>query len=227
MRNAIELTYLSELFRRIEVDAVFDIGANTGQYYKLLRHELDFQGAIISVEPIPEIAASLHAQAARDTNLHVVEAVVSTAPDGSYMEFNRMENSQFSSLLNPSTTTVDTYSTVNRVAQTIHVRSRTLDSLVHQYSAELQFEKPFLKMDTQGSDAEVIRSGLGTIDRWVGFQSELSVTSIYESSVDFRQALSFYEGLGFVIFSLFPTNLGQFPRLIDVDVIMLSAGQCV
>ena len=44
---------------------------------------------------------------------------------------------------------------------------------------------------------------------------------IYESSVDYREALTFYEKCGFSLSALVPNNAGFFPRLIEVDCIMM------
>jgi len=54
----------------------------------------------------------------------------------------------------------------------------------------------------------------------VGLQSELAIKKIYESSVDFRDALTFYQSLGFELSALVPNNAGYFPVLIEIDCIM-------
>lgn len=85
-----------------------------------------------------------------------------------------------------------------------------------------QFQRPFLKMDTQGNDYNIVKVGLSVLKNVVAFQSELSVEPIYKNSVDFRHALTFYENCGFTISSLFLPNAGHFPYLIDIDVIMIN-----
>ena len=48
-----EQQHLKKIFKYTEVDCVFDIGANYGQYAKMLRSDIKFKGLIISFEPIP------------------------------------------------------------------------------------------------------------------------------------------------------------------------------
>ena len=43
----------------LKVDCVFDVGANNGQYAQILRKHADYQGRIISFEPIPSAADPL------------------------------------------------------------------------------------------------------------------------------------------------------------------------
>lgn len=56
---------------------------------------------------------------------------------------------------------------------------------------------------------------------FVGLQSELAVANLYDSSVDFREALTVYQELGFTLTALVPNNAGHFPRLLEVDCIMI------
>ncbi|HXW74131.1 MAG TPA: hypothetical protein VEK10_04895, partial [Steroidobacteraceae bacterium] len=52
-----------------DIDCVFDVGANAGQYARMLRQRVGYRGQIVSYEPIPERAATLRAAAAHDLKL--------------------------------------------------------------------------------------------------------------------------------------------------------------
>ena len=58
---------------------------------------------------------------------------------------------------------------------------------------------------------------------FVGLQSELSMRRIYQDSVDFRRAITFYQELGFELSALVPNNSGCFPLLVEMDCIMVRA----
>ncbi|MDP3737752.1 MAG: hypothetical protein Q8R02_10200, partial [Hyphomonadaceae bacterium] len=59
------------------------------------------------------------------------------------------------------------------------------------------------------------------LSKFVGFQSELSIRRLYQDAVDFREALTFYQSLGFDLSALVPNNGGHFPALIEIDCIMV------
>src|ERR1700750_1686758 len=76
-------------------------------------------------------------------------------------------------------------------------------------------------MDIQGFDLTVLKGAGSALAQFVCFQSKLSIRRIYEQAVDFRDALTFYESLGFDLSALVPNNGGHFPALIEIDCIMV------
>ena len=96
-------------------------------------------------------------------------------------------------------------------------------ALGYYLKRDLGFKAPFLKLDTQGLDVDIVRSGRDIMHEFVGLQSELSMRRIYEHSVDFREAISFYQGLGFELSALVPNNSGCFPLLVEMDCIMVRS----
>jgi hypothetical protein len=107
--------------------------------------------------------------------------------------------------------------------QSVHdIEIYTLDSIWPEIVAEHRPNSTFLKLDTQGNDINVIQGFLKNIENVVGFQSEVYFTEIYKDTPKFRDALAFYEGLNFFISAMTLPNRGHYPRLIDMDVIMLN-----
>jgi len=51
--------HLKRVFSRFDVDCVFDIGANAGQYAEMLRRRADYRGEILSYEPNPDVDKTL------------------------------------------------------------------------------------------------------------------------------------------------------------------------
>jgi hypothetical protein len=109
----------------------------------------------------------------------------------------------------------------NRVVEKISVSTESLSAAFHRLQRKYGFMRPFLKLGTQGFDVEVLKSGLDVVQTFVGLQSELAVKKIYDRSVDFREAISFYESLGFELSAFVPNNAGHFPALIEVDCVMV------
>jgi FkbM family methyltransferase len=215
-----EQDHLRQLLSFVNVDCVFDVGANQGQYAQMLRKSVGFKGRIISFEPIPEAAANLRALAEADP-LWQVEELALAAEDG-MATFQVMVDSQFSSLSAPRHDDVAGFEAHNRVQKQIQVKTETLSNTLRRLHGQHLFQRPFLKLDTQGMDVSIVSAaGAATMHQFVGLQSELAVRKLYATSVDFRDALTCYESLGFELSAFVPNNAGHFPRLVELDGILV------
>jgi FkbM family methyltransferase len=215
----IEPEQLSRFLREFRVDCVFDVGANTGQYASRLRH-IGFTGLIISFEPIPEAAAKI-AEAARHDRAWIVKQLAMDSRVRT-VHFNVMKDSQFSSLHEPDHSSTAAFADKNRVEQTLPVETQTIANLYPLLQAEHGFSRPFLKLDTQGHDVDVVQGADAYIGRFVGLQSELGLTTLYKGSKNFHEALDYYQKLGFKLSALIPNNAGAFPDLNEVDCLMYN-----
>lgn len=215
----LERDYLIRLFSEAEIDCVFDIGANEGQYAELIR-ALGYRGPIISFEPIPECAALLRKKAEKVENWLVEELALDATEQDTF--FNIMNETQFSSIKKPVDPEVNADVGGNKISRRIPVRTATLDNIFTKYQQSIGFQRPFLKMDTQGNDNEVVRGGETCISNFVGLQSELAIKFIYEGQKDYRDQIQYYESLGFSLTALFPNNAGHFPWLLETDCIMIN-----
>ncbi len=214
-----EVEHLKRFFHEFAVDCVFDVGANAGQYAEGLR-ELGYAGAIVSFEPIPALAALLREKSRLDDRWFVEDVALDDAVRS--VTFNVMESSQFSSLKAPSQDETDRLSDHNVVAQRLELTTALLSSYFARYKTNLAFQRPFLKMDTQGNDLAVARGAGRHLAEFVGLQSELAVKRIYAASDDYRTALDFYQTAGFELSAFVPNNDGHFPVLIEMDCIMFN-----
>lgn len=214
-----EINQLKKTLNHCVVDCVFDVGANFGQYATMLRNDVGYKGLIISFEPMPEAATHLREMAILDPLWFIEELALSE--QNCDMPFNQMEESEFSSLSQPTHSEVDSFLNSNKVANTLIVKAETLSLVYERLKKEYQFKNPFLKMDTQGYDVKVFKSGREIIHNFVGLQSELAIKRIYKDSVDYREAITEYEALGFSLSSFVPNNAGHFPKLIETDCIMI------
>jgi FkbM family methyltransferase len=211
---------LRRFLREFRIDCVFDVGANSGQYASRLRH-LGFRGLIISFEPIPEAAAELTRAARRDPAWVVKQLALDSRVRTAH--FHVMKDSQFSSLREPDHSASAAFADKNLVEQTIPVETQTVANLYPQLQSEFGFERPFLKMDTQGHDADVVQGADTHIGRFVGLQSELGLTTLYKGAKNFQETLDYYRKLGFKLSALVPNNAGSFPDLYEVDCLMYNS----
>lgn len=217
-----ELTHLRRFFDHFGVDCVFDVGANEGQYATFIREIVGFRGRIISFEPIPELADGIKRLAAGDP-LWSVENLALDIEAGP-ATFNIMAESVFSSLLPVDENQPEFFSVQNRPARQIEVMRDTLEASFARLQAQYGFERPFLKMDTQGNDLSIVKGGPKAMQQFVGLQSELSMRSLYVGSPGYIETLSVYQELGFKLSAMVANTPGHFPDLIEMDCIMYRPG---
>ncbi len=221
LHAAFEHLHLRRLLPLLDVDCVFDVGANAGQYARMLRRNAKFAGRIVSFEPIPALAERIRQTASRDSLWTVEEVALAT--ETSTAKFNVMAGIEFSSLTTPKHDETPLFSRMNTVAEEIDVRTETLESAYFRLKEKFAFKRPFLKLDTQGYDVAIVKAGKSVLPHFVGLQSELAIKKLYQSSVDFREALALYQDMGFELSAFVPNNAGHFPDLIETDCIMIRS----
>jgi FkbM family methyltransferase len=216
-----EQSHLNKLLSFLKVDCVFDIGANQGQYAKMLRRKAGYEGLILSFEPNPHDARIAREHAEGDEKWKVIELAIAES-DGE-AQFNVMRSSTFSSLSTPKHDDVELFRDKNEVVETVTVKTERLETVLRRLQAEYGFKRPFLKMDTQGFDVKIVKASADIMRSFVGLQSELAIAKLYTDSVDFREALTEYERCGFSLSAFVPNNAGHFPRLLETDCVMIRS----
>jgi len=214
-----EEEHLRRVFEHFKVDCVFDVGANAGQYAGMVRSRAAYKGPIISFEPNPRLAAILREKARHDPGWFVEEAALGSTAGRATLNVTAQDH--FSSLHTPKTTETSLFAKATAILCTVDINISTIEAELSNYRKKLGFERPFLKMDTQGHDVEVALGAGEMLSEFVGFQSELAIRRIYDDTVSYCDALKFYADRGFVLSAFVPNNAGHFPYLIETDCIML------
>src|SRR5260370_20685291 len=91
--------HLRELLTRLDIDCVLDVGAIVGQSHDFLRDNVQYDGPIVSFEPVSRHVELLRERARADSDWHI-EGYALGAKDGS-LPINVMVSDQFSSFLEP------------------------------------------------------------------------------------------------------------------------------
>ena len=217
---AFERDHLRKFFSEFKIDVVFDVGANEGQYARMLREKVGYDGIIISYEPNPKCAQTLKLRAAMDPLWFVEEAAIDN--DVGSREFNVYQSNQFSSFHRPSKIGAQNFERLMTLESQVQVRTTTLAAELEKYASERNISRPFLKMDTQGHDLIVAKSSGRCLEKFVGLQSELALTELYEGSGNYFDSIEYYRAQGISLSALVPNNLGHFPRLYEMDCIMFN-----
>jgi FkbM family methyltransferase len=216
LQKAVEQYNLSRFLRHFEVDCVFDVGANAGQYTEMLRTKCDYRGPIISFEPIHDLANALRQKASNQSDWFIEETVLSEKSGP--ITFNIMASDQLSSIKKPQGED-EQFEGAMAVTSAATLEATTLESHFEKYQMKLGFKRPFLKMDTQGSDLDVARGAGSRLKKFVGLQSELSFNPLYANAPTAFEAIAFYRSQGFELTALIANNGGYFPRLFEMDCI--------
>lgn len=208
-----ERQFIARFLRRLKIDCVIDVGANTGQYAGDLRL-IGFKGIILSFEPDPATFATLVTASAGDSCWHVFNHALGDA--AGVAELNRMKRSEFNSFRQPSTADTRHFAHENQVVETISVDVHRLDEVLPQLRSRYGFERPLLKTDTQGFDLEVFRGAAGIHAQLAAVQCELAIKRLYEHAPLWTDAIQEYSNAGFELAGIFAVNPME-PFLLECD----------
>ncbi len=209
--------HLKTLFERLNINCVFDVGANRGQYGRFLR-ELGFEGRIISFEPVTTDFEILADQASIDSDWQAHQIALGERESERFI--NVTSDSLFNSFLNPNEFIKNQGL---RVTQQEKVKIQPLDKLFHNFLEGLNQPQPYLKLDTQGFDFEVLDGTIGVLDRIVALQIELSVKPVYEKTPYYLDSIVKLEELGFEVTGFFPIARDNALRVVEFDCVMVKS----
>lgn len=214
-----EERHMRRLLKFLDIDCVFDVGANIGQYGCKLRRYFGYDGRILSFEPNPTAFAKLQVAASADPLWDVFPLALGR--EKGTAEFHAYEKSELGSLLNLDKNAK--HAPTSMAATSINVQIETLAELLPLLKAKLAFERPFLKIDTQGFDLEVAIGAGDLLTDFLGIQSEVSFLPIYDGAPDFNHTVDYYKVAGFRLSRLIPIHDIHFPDLVEMDAILVRA----
>jgi FkbM family methyltransferase len=198
---------------------VFDVGANAGQYADLLRNEVGYRGPLCSVEPIPAVALALAQRASTDAKWTV--HTLALGRERGRAQFNVMAGSEFSSFKAPDAAFEGRFQGQHRIEQVLDVEVETLDGLVQRIGLTGTDRSVYLKLDTQGTELDVLAGAQALLPRVAAIQTEIGLKTIYAGAPSAQAVMAHVQSLGFELAALFPNNEGHFPRLLELDAIFI------
>ena len=207
---------LVRMLAQHRIDTVLDVGANEGQYARLLR-DLGFGGRIISFEPCAPAHKRLQQCARRD-------ALWTIAPRGALgnqegqIRLNVASNGGQSSSVLPMLEARKRAAPDAVYVGSDVVRITRLDRSASEHLAEAK--NVFLKVDVQGYELEVLQGATDLLPKIVGAQLELSLVPLYQGQALFSELIDRMRGEGFSIWGIMPGLVDNSSgRLLQTDVI--------
>lgn len=199
MPGASPTAQLISSLRKFDIDLVLDIGANQGQFASEIRSG-GYVGSIISFEPLSTAHVALQQESESDVKW-IVHPRCALGDRIGEVEINIAGNSASSSLL----PMLDSH--LSAAPHTAYVGKETvplvtLDSIAPNYIAD--FQNPFLKIDTQGFEWEVLNGAENVLSNMRGVLLELSMIHLYEGQRLWREVLERLEREGFALWAMQP-----------------------
>jgi FkbM family methyltransferase len=195
---------LVAVLAHFRITCVLDVGANVGQYGAMLR-EGGYPGRIVSFEPQARAHAALERRAGADPAWQVAPPMA-LGDHAGQIDLEVSAESDMSSIL-PQSALLRRVSPSSAVVRKETVSLCRLDDVAGSYLRPQ--DRVFLKIDTQGYEAEVLAGAEGLLERLAGLQLEMSLVPLYEGERAFRAMLDELAALDFAPYLLLP---GYFER---------------
>ena len=212
--------HLLELFERLGIDCVLDVGAHWGEYGSMLR-AWGYEGTIVSFEPVAASAAKLEQHASGDAAWSVEPIALGSRAGRSSMRVYRASDlasflplNDYAATLYEQDTDIERYETVS---------ISRLDEIIERLKSDHAASAFFLKVDAQGSDLDVIVGASGCLADIRGIQIETSVQPIYEGMNDYVDALESLRQHGYTLTGAFPVSRDGDLRIIELDCVFARA----
>jgi FkbM family methyltransferase len=207
---------VARLLAHHRVDAVLDVGANTGQYGATLR-ACGYTGRIASFEPIGGLYRSLQRRTAGDPGWTAWNCALGDASGPATI--NVAGNAGASSSLLPILDQHVRAAPDAAYVGTEQIEVRRLDTLWPRLTEA--GERVFLKLDVQGFERRVLAGAGDRLKDCVGVQLEVSLVPLYEGGMLYAEAMAWAAEQGFTLMQILPgfTDGGS-GRMYQCDVVL-------
>ncbi len=201
-----------KLVDKYNIDTLFDIGANEGQYACLMR-EYGYKKKIISFEPLKSAFEKLKYVSSKDNNWLINNYALGNENTTSMI--NIAGNSWSSSILNMLPSHLNVAPESKYVAQE-KIEIKKLDSIFNSFCNNE--DKVMIKIDVQGFEKNVLDGANESLNNIKIIQLEMSIIPLYENEMIFVDMINYLDNNGFKLFSLengyFDSTTG---KLLQVD----------
>jgi FkbM family methyltransferase len=188
-----------KLVQRYGVEAVLDVGANTGQYARELRGDLGYAGEIISFEPLAPAFEELQRACRGDARWRAINCALGARPE--FRSINVAANSVSSSLLDMLPRHRDAAPESGYIGEA-RIEVHTLDSLFDRLLPAPTPQEIYLKIDTQGFEREVLHGAADSLQKIRTVQLELSLVPLYRGAPLLVEMCELMQQTGYTLVSL-------------------------
>jgi FkbM family methyltransferase len=198
--NTSEVALMERLLNYHNIDLVFDVGANCGQYVRFLR-ECNYSGRIVSFEPLSSAYSQLLSLSPKDPLWKIAPRTAIGDREGE-ITINIASNSYSSSVL-PMLKSHLKAAPESAYCGSETVNLSKLDTMAKDY-IESDHRAIFLKIDVQGFEKQVIEGATQILPLVKGIQIELSLVPLYQDQLLFEEMLEFLKKIGYELYTFIP-----------------------
>jgi FkbM family methyltransferase len=202
--------FLGSLLSRGRIDHVIDVGANRGQFLRDVR-AAGYAGPATAFEPLTE----LHPEILRVGNVRVFGQAIGDV--AGTCDLNVYSSSDFSSIFKLNDRYRQAYANAPALSETRRIEVVPLDAV------ECPGRKILLKIDTQGSDAKVLRGATRLLDNVDLIYMELPFLQIYKDGCSAGEVFDLAQRAGFYPGRIFPNSITHWGAWVDADVVFFRA----
>lgn len=182
-----------------KINLVIDIGASTGEYGKMLRR-FGYENQIFSIEPVTKSYNRLEKICKFDNKWFCKQYIISKLND-TKVKINVSEDYDNSSILIPTDLHLKNHSG-SKLVYTEIINKKTLDDFINE---EIKLkDNMMLKIDTQGSENDILESGILSLSKFKLVQIELSLQKLYSNQKLWIEIIHLMREKNFDTWSIFP-----------------------
>jgi FkbM family methyltransferase len=178
------------------INTLFDIGANNGQYASEMR-QFGYKEKIISFEPLKSAFSVLKDVASKDNNWVANNYAIGNENTKSII--NIAGNKESSSILEMLPMHYNTAPESKYIAQE-EIEIKKLDSIFDSFCRKE--DRVMIKIDTQGFEKNVIDGAEESLNKILIIQLEMSLVPLYKDEMLFIDMINYLDKKGFQLFSL-------------------------
>jgi FkbM family methyltransferase len=184
------------LIKRHNINVIFDIGANEGQYGLELR-EFGYNAKIISFEPLNDAFIKLKANSIKDNNWDAYNYALGNKDEKNFI--NVSENSYSSSILNMLPSHIK-FAPNSQFIKNQEIEVKQFDTIFDSLCKA--DDSIMIKIDTQGYEKNVIEGANNKLNKVKIVQLEMSLTPLYENEMLITEMILFLASKNFQLFSI-------------------------
>lgn len=212
--------HLRNIIAHYEIDCILDVGANVGQYGKMLRL-LGFSGQIVSFEPVRDVYEQLEQAARDDDKWHVYPLALGATSERK--RINVYGDTVFSSFRDASAYSKEVWSALSD-SHAEDVTVVRLDDIFSDIRQKTGGRKFLLKLDTQGFDLEAFQGATESLAHILAMQSELSLIPVYDHVPPPYDTLNVFHAAGYAISGMYPINREPGLAVVEYDCVLVHRG---